>query len=374
MAPRCVAALLVVLVAVVQASSEKLINPYVNDYVAVPDVMSMVQMKTGMQAGVKMAATIGANEAVVFDSNVFIRNAVRAGDSVVVEKTIKSTGSVSSDDKLWAKVGVETLGTMTAKSTITSDAELISKGPVTAATGVIKGTLNVAGKTTASEIIEAQKGILSLDIIRSKENIISDKALISTALLQANGGIHSMSTINCDDRISAKKDIFTMSYVTAAEGFVTQKDIAAAGDIRSDKNIRAIGTVTGNLVTAQTGGVVSKGLIHSNQDVKADNVIEGTKGVLSKVDVTAENNLVAKKETNTQTLVVNKGAKILETLDVSGAATFGTATVKGKLYVGDRAISDIVTSMEADMAKMRTELAESRESMRRMMEMMEQRA
>merc|ERR1711990_719774 len=103
-------------------------------------------------------------------------------------------------------------------------------------------------------------------------------------------------------------------------------------------------------------------------DVKADNVIEGTKGVLSKVDVTAENNLVAKKETNTQTLVVNKGAKILETLDVSGAATFGTATVKGKLYVGDRAISDIVTSMEADMAKMRSELAESRESMRRMME------
>ncbi len=80
MAPRCVAALLVVLVAVVQASSEKLINPYVNvshrpaaaqhsltirlrpqDYVAVPDVMSMVQMKTGMQAGVKMAATIGGD-------------------------------------------------------------------------------------------------------------------------------------------------------------------------------------------------------------------------------------------------------------------------------------------------------------------------
>merc|ERR1712086_704459 len=340
MSARALVLLVVATVVVSQASDQlKDSNGYANAYVAVPDVVNMVQMKTGMQAGVKMTQT--ANEGIVFDSSVFIKNTIRSGDGVVVEKTIKSTGSVSTDDKVWAKVALETLGTVTAKNTITSDVELISKGPVTAQTGVIKGTLNVAGKTTTTEIIEAQKGILALDIIRSKENIISDKALISTALLQANGGIHSTSTINCDDRISAKKDIFTMSYVTAAEGFVTQKDIAAAGDIRSDKNIRAIGTVTGNLVTAQTGGIVSKGLIHSNQDVKADNVIEGTKGVLSKVDVTAENNLIAKKETNTQTLGVQKGAKVLETLDVVGAATFGTATVKGKLML---ATAQLVTS------------------------------
>jgi hypothetical protein len=116
-------------------------------------------------------------------------------------------------------------------------------------------------------------------------------------------------------------------------------------------------------------GLVSKGVIHGKTDVKADRLVVGTQGVVSNVDVTADNNLVAKKETQTSTLKVTKDAKIMGAMNVVGGATFGSVTVKGKLYVGNRAIGDIVTSMEEEMNKMRSEMAETKESLRRAMTM-----
>merc|ERR1712188_295405 len=76
----------------------------------------------------------------------------------------------------------------------------------------------------------------------------------------------------------------------------------------------------------------------------------------------------------TETITVKKGAKLLSTLDVNGHATFGSATIKGKLYVGKRAIGDIVTSMEQDMAKMRSEMAETKQMLQQALMMLKQRA
>lgn len=156
--------------------------------------------------------------------------------------------------------------------------------------------------------------------------------------------------------------------VTAKAGFVTPANVFAEGEVKATKDIRAVNFVYGAGMNAGKNGVTSDGLIHSKQDIKADNVVLGVKGVRSNVDVIADKNLVAKKETQTESLTVTKDAKVLKDFSVVGSATLGTATVKGKLYVGNRAISDIVTSMETDMAKMRSELAETRESLKMLME------
>merc|ERR1711934_133149 len=111
-------------------------------------------------------------------------------------------------------------------------------------------------------------------------------------------------------------------------------------------------------MSADTKGIVSKGLIRGMVDVKADNLILGVKGVRSNADVVADNNLVAKK------------AKFFSNVDVNAHATFGSATIKGKLYVGKRAIGDVVNSMEKEMAAMRAEVAETKENLRQMLAMM----
>merc|ERR1712224_938847 len=80
--------------------------------------------------------------------------------------------------------------------------------------------------------------------------------------------------------------------------------------------------------------------------------------------------LVAKKATQAQTLSVTKNAKFFSNVDVNAHATFGSATIKGKLYVGKRAIGDVVTSMEKEMAAMRAEVAETKENLRQMLAMM----
>jgi len=56
---------------------------------------------------------------------------------------------------------------------------------------------------------------------------------------------------------------------------------------------------------------------------------------------------------------------------VNGHATFASATIKGKLYVGKRAIGDIVTSMETDMAKMRSEMMEVKQNLRQALMMLD---
>jgi len=109
------------------------------------------------------------------------------------------------------------------------------------------------------------------------------------------------------------------------------------------------------------------------RDVKAENLILGVKGVRSNVDVIADNKVIAKKHLETATMTVKKGGKFLSTLDVNGHATFGSATIKGKLYVGKRAIGDIVTSMEQDMAKMRSEMAETKQMLQQALMMLKQR-
>lgn len=67
---------------------------------------------------------------------------------------------------------------------------------------------------------------------------------------------------------------------------------------------------------------------------------------------------------------MTKNAKFFSNVDVNAHATFGSATIKGKLYVGKRAIGDVVTSMEKEMAAMRSEVAETKENLRQMLAMM----
>merc|ERR1712224_277917 len=160
--------------------------------------------------------------------------------------------------------------------------------------------------------------------------------------------------------------------ITAKEAVVTPGNVFAEGTIKASKDVRAGTWVYAHGVSADAKGVVSKGVIRGVKDVKAEQLVVGVKGVVSNVDVTADNNLVAKKETHTQTLKVTKDAKVMGGMNVVGAATLGSCTVKGKLYVGDRAIGDVVTSMEQEMAKMRSEMAETKESLRRAMTMLEQ--
>merc|ERR1711904_753746 len=103
--------------------------------------------------------------------------------------------------------------------------------------------------------------------------------------------------------------------------------------MKAGKDIRAGAYAYGNGISADAKGVVSKGLILGKQDIKAENLILGVKGARSNVDIVADNNLVAKKATQTQTLRVTKNSKFFGNIEVNNHATFGSATIKGKLYV-----------------------------------------
>merc|ERR1711904_20853 len=159
--------------------------------------------------------------------------------------------------------------------------------------------------------------------------------------------------------------------VTAKKAIVTPGNIFAEGVMKATKDVRAGNFVYGTGISAEGKGVVSKGLIRGMKDIKAENLILGVKGVRSNVDVIADNKVIAKKHLETATMTVKKGGKFLSTLDVNGHATFGSATIKGKLYVGKRAIGDIVTSMETDMAKMRSEMMEVKQNLRQALMMLD---
>jgi len=200
---------------------------------------------------------------------------------------------------------------------------------------------------------------------------MSDKSIIAKNLLSSSGGISTKGSVKADKRIVAKQDIHTEAMVTAKQGFVTPGNVFAEGTMKATKDIRAGNFLYANGISADAKGIVSKGLIRGLKDVKAEGLVLGVKGIRSNVDIIADNNVIAKKGSQTQTLTVSKSAKILQNLDVNGAATFGSATIKGKLYVGKRAIGDIVSSMEAEMARMHAEVTETKENLRRMLAMLE---
>merc|ERR1712072_1011497 len=316
------------LVVSASAETEQAHHPYVNDEVALPVVINMVQMKAGVGATTTPPAS--TNDVVV-NGVMMVNGNVHSAKSLMADKTIRATGSISTDDKVAAKVAVNSAGTMTAKGTITSQTELASTG-----------ILSVEG--------------------------------VATIMLQSSGGVYTKGNINGDQRIVAKGDIHTDKMLTAKEAIVTPGNVFAEGTVKATKDVRAGAFVYGNGISADDKGVTSKGLIHGLGDIKADTLVVGVKGVNSNMDVTADNNVVAKKEAQSQTLKVTKDAKVMGNMEVAGMATFGTATIKGKLYVGDRAITDIVTSMETDMSKMRTEMAETKESLRQAMMLLEKMA
>lgn len=348
-------------------------NLYANDEVAVPDVINMIQMKAGAE-GVKLATTLseqpaGGDGDILVNGKLYIKNALHTAGNVLVDKEIMATGSIKSDNTIDAKVGFRTAGTIHAKDAITSLSMINSKGITVDGDGTIKGALNVALELNIDGKMHAKGGILASQIIKSTENIYTDKNLVAKGSLQSSEGMSTTGSIHSDQRIVATGDIHSDKLVTAKEGFVTP-GLVSAGSVKTT-NVNADGAVSGAALHAKEG-ISSDGPINGQADIKAEKLIVGVEGVRSNLDIIADNDLVAKKETRTRTLTVTNGAKLLETLDVVGAATFGTATIKGQLYVGDRAIGDIVTSMETDMAKMRSEMSETRDSMRRALEMMTQ--
>merc|ERR1711998_203393 len=105
-------------------------NGYANDEVALPDVISMMQMKAG--AGVKLAQQLDQGSGdVLVNGKLFIKESVRSGESLMVDKQIMSTGSIKSDDIIDAKVAFKTSGTITAKDAITSERRSIRGAPST---------------------------------------------------------------------------------------------------------------------------------------------------------------------------------------------------------------------------------------------------
>jgi hypothetical protein len=352
-------------------AEEAVFTPYANDEIAMPDVLSMVQMKTGVMAAASEAAPAGGKNDVLVNGGFYVGGKVHVAQNILTDKEVKAMGAIRGDASIIAKTGFQTPGTVVAKGEIKSSRSVDSAGPITAqGTLSTMGQLNVALTTNAAGLIKADKGMLASGIVRGKENIVSDKSIIATNLLSSTGGVYTKGAIKTDSRLIAKSDIHTEAMLTAKGGVVTPGNVYAEGTVKASKDVRAERFVYAGGVSVEAKGVTSKGLILSKGDVKAENLMLGVKGVRSNVDVVADNNLEAKKETKTQTLTVSKDTKVLGNLDVNGAATFGSATIKGKLYVGKRAIGDIVQSMESEMSKMRAELAEAKESLRRMTEMM----
>merc|ERR1711959_456056 len=334
----------------------------------------MMQMKAGVGVRAQSTASPILDKGdVVAGGVVYAKGKVHTGESLFADKEVKANGKIISGDAIEAKTALKTEGKVEAKGVISATEGLATAGTLSVDnTATIKGAATVGLDLHAAGVITTDKGITSSDIIRGKENIVCEKSFIATNLLQSTGGIYTKGNINGDQRIVAKGDIHTDKMITAKEAVVTPGNVFAEGTIKASKDVRAGTWVYAHGVSADAKGVVSKGVIRGVKDVKAEQLVVGVKGVVSNIDVTADNNLVAKKETHTQTLKVTKDAKVMGGMNVVGAATLGSCTVKGKLYVGDRAIGDVVTSMEQEMAKMRSEMAETKESLRRAMTMLEQ--
>merc|ERR1712070_103526 len=101
-------------------------------------------------------------------------------------------------------------------------------------------------------------------------------------------------------------------------------------------------------------------------DITTDGQMIAKNGVESTENVVAKKKVIS-QETETQTLNVKTHGKVAGKLDVTGHATMGSATIKGKLYVGDKAIGDLMESYEAEMSKARAEMAEMRSQMSQLM-------
>lgn len=355
---------------------EEQANPYINDEVALPDVISMMQMKAGVGVRAQSTASPILDKGdVVAGGVVYAKGKIHTGDSLFAHKEVKANGKIISGDAIEAKTALKTEGKVEAKGVISATEGLATAGTLSVDnTATIKGAATVGLDLHAAGVITTDKGITSSDIIRGKENIVCEKSFIATNLLQSTGGIYTKGVINGDDRVVAKGDIHTDKMLTAKEGIVTPGNVFAEDTVKATKDVRADNLVYGGGLVADSKGVSSKGLIHGKGDIKADAVVVGVKGVNSNLDVTADVNVVAKKEVQGESLKVTKDAKVMGGFSVAGQCECGSANIKGKLYVGDRAIGDVVSSMEADMLKMRAEMSETKESLRQAMMMLEKMA
>merc|ERR1712072_537272 len=94
-------------------------SAYINDDVAMPDVMSMMQMKAGVAAAAGVSLATGQSDVVV-NGALFGNGNGHFASSLLVDKEVRATGDMKSDSIISAKTALNTKGTVTAAKKILS--------------------------------------------------------------------------------------------------------------------------------------------------------------------------------------------------------------------------------------------------------------
>jgi len=359
--------------AAIVAMVAQAVGTHTDDSVAKPEMgESLEQLVAPRARTARLVRAPGENDVTVAGV-LYSRGNLHTASNVVCEDSIHAAKNIRAKKKIVATEGFETAGTLSVSKKITALASILAKEDI-----VAEGTLKTSGglvvqlATNSHGIINAHKGIVSSGIVRSKENIVSEKSVIATALLQSDGGVFTKGTINSERRVIAKGDIHSESLMTSKEGFVTPGNVFAEKVVKAGTDVRAGGQVfaLGSQIGSQ--GIESKGKIHSGMDVSTEGSLVSKRGVKTSASVVADKSMTAQEIISNGALEVKQNAKIGDKLDVAGHATMASVTVKGQLYVGNKAIGDLMQSMSAELERSKLEMATMRATLEELTSMLKQ--
>merc|ERR1712166_989597 len=179
----CSAAILLVVCVVHPAQSD----PYLDVSVAKPDMSAFSingvpgavnMMQLGQGATVTQA---GANDVTVAGV-LYAGGNLHSAANVISERSINAAQDIHAQNNVIAEGKIESLGEISAGKRITALADIMATGNiVTEGSLTTNGVLTVQLATNAAELINAQKGILANGIVRSTENIVSDKRIVASS-------------------------------------------------------------------------------------------------------------------------------------------------------------------------------------------------